>query len=105
MICLSLPFKGVAQKESNIKLANELFKSGDYLKAKMLYQELYNTHKSSNYYESLLDCYWELSHFNEAENLIKKHAKKHAKKSSVLIDFAHVYKLKGLEKIFFDFIA
>ena len=98
MICVSLPFKGVAQKESNIKLANELFKSGDYLKAKMLYQELYITHKSSNYYESLLDCYWELSHFNEAENLIKKHAKKHPKKSSVLIDFAHVYKLKGLEK-------
>ena len=95
-ICLLLPFITLAQSNQNAQLANEFLKNGQYTKARELYIDLYNTHKSTNYYQGLIECYFSLNQIDEAEKL-KKHTKKD-KNASILVDYAHVYILKEEEK-------
>ena len=97
-IILCIPFIALAQKDNKALLASQFLKSGNYNKASQLYSNLYKTHKSSNYYQGLLNCYLALNNIPQAEKLVKKHSKKYAKNSSVLVDFAHVLTLKGEEK-------
>ena len=96
-ICLLLPFITLAQSNQNAQLANEFLKNGQYTKARELYIDLYNTHKSTNYYQGLIECYFSLNQIDEAEKLVKKHTKKD-NNVSILVDYAHVYILKEEEK-------
>ena len=97
-ISLCIPFLALAQKDNNALLANQFLKSGNFTKASQLYSNLYNTHKSTNYYQGLLNCYLALNNIQEAEKLVKKHSKKYSKNSSVLLDYGHILILKGEEK-------
>ena len=54
IICFFIPMIIIAQIENNSQLANELLKTKNYLKASQLYNNLYNTHKSTNYYQILI---------------------------------------------------
>lgn len=95
LVALSFPVLLSAQNNNQAKLANQFFKSGAYQKASELYVKLYNTHKSTNYYQGLLDCYLALSKLEEAEKLVKKQSKRNPTQISITIDYAHVYSLKG----------
>ena len=97
-ISLCIPFLALAQKDNKALLANQFLKSGNYTKASQLYNNLYNTHKSTNYYQGLLNCYLALNNIQEAEKLVKKHSKKYSKNSSVLVDYAHILILSGEER-------
>ena len=97
-ISLCIPFLALAQKDNKALLANQFLKSGNFTKASQLYNNLYNTHKSTNYYQGLLNCYLALNNIHEAEKLVKKHSKKYSKNSSVLVDYAHILILKGEER-------
>ena len=96
-VCLLLPLIALGQKNQNAQLAHEFLKNGHYIKASELYSDLYNTHKSTNYYQGLIECYFSLNQIDEAEKLVKKHTKKD-NNASILVDFAHVYSLKNEEK-------
>ena len=96
-VCLLLPLIALGQKNQNAQLAHEFLKNGHYTKASELYTDLYNTHKSTNYYQGLIECYFSLNQIDEAEKLVKKHIKKD-NNASILVDFAHVYSLKNEEK-------
>ena len=96
-VCLLLPLVVLGQKNQNAQLAHEFLKNGHYTKASELYTDLYNTHKSTNYYQGLIECYFSLNQIDEAEKLVKKHIKKD-NNASILVDFAHVYSLKNEEK-------
>ena len=96
-VCLLLPLIALGQKNQNAQLAHEFLKNGHYTKASELYSDLYNTHKSTNYYQGLIECYFSLNQIDEAEKLIKTHTKKD-KNASILVDYAHVYILKEEEK-------
>lgn len=98
LITLCFPIWGVlAQNENNAALAKKFLNSGNYLKASEIYESLYNKHKSTNYYQGLLDCYLALKQNKEAEDLIKKHAKKYSNNPSILVDYAHVLTLNENE--------
>ena len=97
-LSLCIPFLALAQKDNKALLAGQFLKSGNYTKASQLYSNLYNTHKSTNYYQGLLNCYLALNNIQEAEKLVKKHSKKYSKNSSVLVDYAHILTLKGEER-------
>lgn len=97
-VALLIPMFSCAQNNNQAQLANQFFKSGSYQKASELYLGLYNTHKSPNYYQGLLDCYIALSEIDAAEKLVKTHSKKYDENPSVLVDYAHVYTLKGETK-------
>ena len=88
-VCLCFSIGVFAQKDSNVQLANEFLKVGNYTKASQLYSNLYDTHKSTNYYQGLLDCYLALNQVIEAEKLVKKHAKRFTNNTSILVDYAH----------------
>ena len=66
----------LGQKNQNAQLANEFLKMVIIQKAIELYSDLYNTHKSTNYYQGLIECYFSLNQIDEAEKLVKKHTKK-----------------------------
>ena len=96
-VCLLLPLIALGQKNQNAQLAHEFLKNGHYTKASELYSDLYNTHKSTNYYQGLIECYFSLNQIDEAEKLVKTHTKKD-KNVSILVDYAHVYILKEEDK-------
>ena len=98
LLALCFPVALLAQNNNEAQLANQYFKAGAFQKASELYVGLYKTHKSPNYYQGLLDCYLALSKIEEAEKLVKKYSKKHSKNTSVLVDYAHIYTLKGENK-------
>ena len=81
LIALVFPVVLVAQNNNQAQLANQFFKAGAFQKASELYIGLYKTHK-----------------IEEAEKLVKKYRKKHTKNTSVLVDYAHIYTLKGEHK-------
>ena len=96
-VCLLLPLIALGQKNQNAQLANEFLKNGSYTKASELYSDLYNTYRSTNYYQGLIECYFSMNQIDEAEKLVKKHAKKD-NNASILVDYAHVYILKEEDK-------
>jgi len=96
-VCLLLPLIALGQKNQNAQLAHEFLKNGHYTKASELYSDLYNTHKSTNYYQGLIECYFSLNQIDDAEKLVKTHTKKD-KNVSILVDYAHVYILKEEDK-------
>ena len=71
-VCLLLPLIALGQKNQNAQLAHEFLKNGHYTKASELYSDLYNTHKSTNYYQGLIECYFSLNQIDEAEKVDKK---------------------------------
>lgn len=88
----------IAQTNSDVQLANQLFSSGNYQKSSQIYAKLYSKYKSANYYHKLLDCYFAIDEMKLAEKLIKKHSKKYTNNITVKIDYAHLFFLLGEEK-------
>ena len=84
-------------KKSKCPIRNEFLKNGSYTEASELYSDLYNTYRSTNYYQGLIECYFSMNQIDEAEKLVKKHAKKD-NNASILVDHAHVYILKQEDK-------
>ena len=60
-VCLLLPLIALGQKNQNAQLANEFLKNGFYSKASELYSDLYNTYRSTNYYQGLIECYFSMN--------------------------------------------
>ena len=88
----------IAQTNSDVQLAKQLFSSGNYQKSSQIYAKLYSKYKSANYYHKLLDCYFAIDEMKMAEKLIKKHSKKYTNNITVKIDYAHLFFLLGEEK-------
>ncbi|MDB2621759.1 hypothetical protein N9Y06_00455 [Flavobacteriales bacterium] len=96
--CMGLMSTLIAQTNSDVQLANQLFSSGNYQKSSQIYAKLYSKYKSANYYHKLLDCYFAIDEMKLAEKLIKKHSKKYTNNITVKIDYAHLFFLLGEEK-------
>lgn len=93
-ICLCVPFSLLAQKNNDALLAEQFYKSGNYTKAIELYAQLYDTYKSGNYYQNLLDSYLKLQQLENGEKLVRRHYKKHPNNPSTLVDYAHILTLQ-----------
>ncbi len=87
-----------AQSGLNPKLAKQYLDGGKYKKAEDLYNDLYSSYKSVNYYQALMTCYIEQEKINEAEKLTKQFLKKNTSNSLALINLGHIYNLSGQEK-------
>jgi len=68
--------------------------SGDYEKARLYYEKLYDQKPTSDFYKGLLLSYKELGEFKEAEKLIKKHGKR-SNSNTLYIDLGEVYEAQG----------
>lgn len=70
--------------------------SGDYSKAKLYYEKLYDKRQTNEFYKGLLLSYSELGEYKEAEKLIKKQRKK-SNSNTLFIDLGEVYEAQGEE--------
>jgi len=75
-------------------LASYYLDSGDYEKARLYYEKLYEKKPTSEYYEGLLLSYKELGEFKEAEKLVKKQGKR-SNSNTLFIDLGEVYEAQG----------
>ena len=66
---------GLQAQES--KLAEQYFQNGEYQKASQLFQRLYDTQSSSEYYlDRYIDCLLKLKQYKEGEQVLKRELKK-----------------------------
>lgn len=81
-----------AQNKSESDLASFYMQKGEYDKAIVLYEKLYNKTPTNNIYQEYLKCLFILDDFDKAEKLIKKQIKKFPENSKLFVDLGYVYK-------------
>lgn len=84
-----------SQPTSDSQLALYYYQSGEFDKAAMYYEKLYDNQPSDLNYEYLLGSYTELQDFKSAEKLIKKHMKGKQNDSRFMVDLGQLYSAMG----------
>ncbi|MFI5205190.1 MAG: hypothetical protein ACHQF2_11900, partial [Flavobacteriales bacterium] len=87
-----------AQDETDQQLAAYYFQNGEFEKALMYYEKLYNASPVTFYYDYYFKCFVELKKYGEAEKLARKHLKKDARNLVIYLDVAEALSLQGKEK-------
>jgi len=82
---------------SEVQIAVQFYRSGEYAKAADVYQRLYAANRSSNYYTYLKNCYENLEQYETAEALVKQHQKINKYELSLYVDLGYIYSLQGNE--------
>jgi len=83
------------KKESDEQLASQYYRNGDYEKAVVLYEKLYNENGNQIYYHYYLFCLTRLGEYKKAEKLVKKQIKKFPTLQRFAIDLGYVYSQEG----------
>lgn len=94
-----------AQQNEDVELAEQYMSEGEYGKAKLYFEKLYNTSPERNYYKKLLECYVKLDMAKDAEKLIKKQQKREPFDVEYKVDMGLLYRdtdQKGKAKQIFD---
>jgi tetratricopeptide (TPR) repeat protein len=65
----------IAQTPSDAQLASQYYQGGEYDKALIYYDKLYEKQPNDFYYQYLLKCYLQMEDYKGGEKLIKKHLK------------------------------
>lgn len=86
---------GFAQQDSDQQLASYYFQSGDFEKAALYYEQLYEKNQNDYYYSYLLKCYVQLEDYNKAEKLVKEQLKKYKDNSKYYVDQGYIYQKLG----------
>lgn len=81
---------------NTLQLANQYYRSQDYEKAAVLYQEIYNTSGSEHYFNLFLDCLVELNQYQEAEDAIKKQLKRRNNDAMLYVQWGYLLKQQNL---------
>jgi tetratricopeptide (TPR) repeat protein len=83
---------------SDQQLAVHYYQNGEYDKAHMYFEKLYEASPTSFFYQYLLKCKLELKDYKEAEKLIKKQQKREPRNLSLYLDLSGVYTALGDDK-------
>jgi len=88
-----------SQLPTDEELAIHFYQAGEYDKALIKYEELFNKNQQSdNYYTYYLNCLINLKEYKDAESLLKKLTKKYSNNVDYFVDLGYIYKLDGNEK-------
>ena len=93
-LLLAIPLGTIAQT-SDSQLAQYYFQNGEFDKAVMYYEKLYDESPSDVNYGYLLSSYIELEDFKSAEKLIKQQLKRTNDDSRYLVDLGQLYIKQG----------
>jgi tetratricopeptide (TPR) repeat protein len=61
-----------AQNPTDVQLAEQYFRQGDYEKALVYYEKFYSDNPAPHYFVRMYDCLVQLDRFKEAEKAMKK---------------------------------
>ena len=84
-----------AQLSTEEALAIQYFQSGEFDKAAILYEKLFNKTKNVNYYDPYFTCLLRLKQFEEAEKLARAMLKKAPDNFSYSVDIGRIYQERG----------
>ena len=94
MFCFSIVF--AQETEKNKALAQQYYNTGNYEKAAILYEELFETEKNNlTYYSYLYNALLKLNEYEKLEKIVKKQLKKYNNQGQYLVDLAYVYAQKN----------
>jgi tetratricopeptide (TPR) repeat protein len=85
----------MAQPGTDEQLAAEYMRQGDYAKAVLYYEKLYDRQPNSLYYEQLMKAYLGLKQYDDAEKLAKEQMRKQGGDPRYLVDLGMVMKQAG----------
>ena len=97
IILLITGFNTAWAQTSDSDLAKFYLDKGDYEKAILYYEKLYDQNQTAAIYEGLFTSYLEVERYKDAEKLVKKHMKKY-RSNLYFIDLGAVYEAQGEEK-------
>lgn len=96
IICLTLlPLAAFSQKETKEQLALQYYLAGEYDKASVLYEELFEKKPNAYYYTYYLNCLVELQEFKKAEKFIKRLQKQKPFRKNFTVELGYVYLKSG----------
>jgi tetratricopeptide (TPR) repeat protein len=95
IILLCIPCKLSAQPNTDQQLAVQYFQNGEFDKAALYYEKLYDKNPNDIFYNYYLKCLIELKNYKEAEKLIKKQHKRFPEQLKFYVDLGYLYKLQN----------
>ena len=84
-----------AQLNSDEALAVQFFQTGEFDKAAVIYEKLFNRTKNAGYYDPLFTCLLKTKRYDQAEDLAKKLLKANPGNYTYAVDVGRVYQEKG----------
>lgn len=84
----------IAAQTTDEQLASYYLDSGDYEKALMYYERLYDTEPSRDNYNGLRTCYLKMENYKDAEKLVKRQLRKY-NSNVYYIDLGEVYEAEN----------
>ena len=84
-----------AQISSEETLAMQYFQSGDFEKAALLYEKLFNRTKNAGFYDPYINSLIKIKQFNEAEKLSRTLLKSNPGNFTYSVDIGRIYQEKG----------
>ena len=86
-------FPAAVAQQSDEQLATMYFSNAEFDKAAGYYEKLNAKNPASVYfYDNLLQCYFNMEHFDDAEKLVKRQQKKFGNNAYYKVDQGYVYK-------------
>lgn len=103
LILLGVPAAGVAQPAANQnstdeQLAAQYYATGDYDKALVYYEKLYEKTPIAIYYNYYLNCLLYTKNFKKAEKVVKKQGNRNPGDLRYKVDMGRVYRAEGEEE-------
>lgn len=95
LLIMSITSAGWAQLNSDEAMAVQYFQSGDYEKAALLYEKLFNKTKNTSYYDPYFSCLLRLKKFDEAEKLARILQKNNPENFNYPVDLGRVFQERG----------
>ncbi len=89
------PLRLGAQSGTDEQLAAEYMRQGDFAKAILYYEKLYDKQPSNLYYEQLLKAYLGVKDYTQAEKLAKDRMRRQNGDVQYLVDLGMVLKMQG----------
>jgi len=94
-----LGFSNFAEAQgTDEQLAAHYFNKGDFEKAAIYYDKLYNDHYMPFYYSQLYRSYLELNNYKDGEKLVRKHFKKNPTNLELFVDLGIIHRRQGNEE-------
>lgn len=84
-----------AQLNADEAMAVQYFQSGDYEKAALLYEKLFNRTKNTSYYDPYFTCLLRIKKFDQAEKLVRVFQKNNPENYSYPIDLGRIFQERG----------
>jgi len=96
LLTLIISYSGLkAQLSSEEALAIQYFQSGDFEKATLLYEKLFNRTKNISFYDPYFNSLLKIKQFNEAEKLSRSLLKNNPGNFTYSVDIGRIYQEKG----------